>query len=104
MARRINFIELGGFSPEHRYYIDLEMWLRFLEKGDCFVIPEAQCAFRIHGRSVSSTTQRRDFDQFDNLPGAQEMVASLNWAQHGIRLLKARLSTFIRFIFYRFLA
>jgi len=102
MARRRDVLALGGFSAEHRYYIDLEMWLRILGMGDCFVIPEAQCAFRIHGRSVSSSTQQSDFDQFDRLPGAREMVASLTLAQRRFRLLKARLSTLIRSIIYRF--
>jgi len=100
MARRRDVLALGGFSAEHRYYIDLEMWLRLLGRGDCFVIPEAQCAFRIHGRSVSSSTQQSDFDQFDRLPGAREMVSSLTLAQCRFRLLKARLSTLIRSILY----
>jgi glycosyltransferase involved in cell wall biosynthesis len=101
MARRINFIELGGFSVEHRYYIDLDMWLRILKKGDCFVIPEAQCAFRIHGRSVSSSTQKDDFDQFDKLPGACEMIGSLTYAQNRTRILRAYISTIIRSIVYQ---
>ena len=101
MARRCDLMSLGGFSPEHRYYIDLEMWLRLLGKGDCFIIPEAQCAFRIHGRSVSSSTQKDDFDQFDDLPGAREMVEGLTAAQLRTRHLKAQLSTLIRSILYR---
>jgi hypothetical protein len=100
MVRRRDVLALGGFSAEHRYYIDLEMWLRLLGEGDCFVIPEAQCAFRIHGKAVSSSTQQSDFDQFERLPGAREMVASLTLAQCRFRLLKARLSTLIRCILY----
>jgi len=100
MARRGDLMALGGFSAEHCYYIDLEIWLRLLRKGDCFIIPEAQCAFRIHGQSVSSSTQKDDFDQFDNLPGAREMIASLTLVQRRFRLLKARLLTLIRSILY----
>lgn len=101
MARRGDLTALGGFSSEHRYYIDLEMWLRLLDKRDCFVIPEAQCAFRIHTRSVSSSTQKDDFEQFDDLPGAREMMASLTSSQREIRFLKAHLSTMVRSLLYR---
>jgi len=101
MARRGDLTALGGFSSEHRYYIDLEMWLRLLYKRDCFVIPEAQCAFRIHISSVSSSTQKDDFAQFDDLPGAREMVAGLTPLERWTRLLKAHLSTWVRSLLYR---
>jgi len=103
MARRRDVLALGGFSAEHRYYIDLEMWLRLLGKGDCFVIPEAQCAFRIHGRSVSSSTQQSDFDQFDRLPGARDVLSTLSPVQRSIRVAKAHFATRLRSLLYRIL-
>jgi hypothetical protein len=101
MARRSDFISLGGFSPEHRYYIDLEMWLRLLEIGDCAVLDDPQCAFRIHGKSVSSSSQKGDFDQFDELPGAGEHLASLTPTSRMIRLAMAGISTRFRSAIYR---
>jgi len=101
MARRSDFISLGGFSSAHRYYIDLEMWLRLLGIGDCAVLDDPQCAFRIHGKSVSSSTQRQDFNQFDDLPGAREHLASLTPAARMIRLAKAGISTRFRSAIYR---
>ena len=100
LARRNDYSLLGGFSDNHRYYIDLEMWLRLLELGDCGIIEEAQCAFRIHGRAVSFNSQRRDFDQFEKLPGAHDIVAMLSPLQQQLRLLSALTSTTLRSLVY----
>jgi glycosyltransferase involved in cell wall biosynthesis len=101
MARRQDLLRLGGFSAHHRYYIDLELWLRLLEIGDCAVIEEPQSAFRIHGRAVSSSSQKSDFEQFDNLPGAMVLVSSLSTTQRISRDAKARISTIARTLIYR---
>lgn len=101
MARRSDLLEVGGFSADHRYYIDLELWLRLLALGDCGVIQEPQCAFRIHGKAVSSSSQKSDFDQFDNLPGAIDVLGTLTPLHRGIRSGKARLATHVRSQLYR---
>lgn len=102
MARRDDFLKEGGFSPNHRYYIDLEKWLRLLQLGDCAVISESQCSFRIHGKAVSSSSQTSDYDQFDKLPGALDVLKALTPLQRGIRAGKARLSTLVRSRMYQF--
>lgn len=101
MARRTDLLKDGGFSSAHRYYIDLEQWLRLLAIGDCAVIAEPQCAFRIHGRAVSSSSQESDFDQFDSLPGALDVLYSLSPLQRHIRQSKARFFTHVRSLLYR---
>lgn len=101
MARRADYLKGGGFSPDHRYYIDLEMWLRLLSIGDCAVISEPQCAFRIHGKSVSSSSQGSDFDQFDTLPQVSDVLKLLSPLQRSTRTIKARLSTTVRSYLYR---
>jgi glycosyltransferase involved in cell wall biosynthesis len=101
MARRQDLLRLGGFSAEHRYYIDLELWLRLLGIGDCALIAEPQSAFRIHGKAVSSFSQKSDFEQFDELPGAKEVLENLTATQRQIRETKARLSTIVRSLIYR---
>jgi glycosyltransferase involved in cell wall biosynthesis len=101
MARRQDLLRLGGFSAQHRYYIDLELWLRLLGIGDCAVIKEPQSAFRIHGSAVSSSSQKSDFDQFDDLPGARELLSTLSTTQRMARYAKAQLTTIARSLIYR---
>jgi len=101
MVRRTDLLAVGGFSPNQRYFIDLDLWLRLLAIGGCAVIHESECAFRIHGKAVSSSTQLSDFDQFDDLPGAREFLITLSPSERHFRMIKARLSTFIRSVIYR---
>ncbi len=42
-----------GFDPGYRHLLDLEMWLRLLERGDFAYIPERLSAFRKHSRQHS---------------------------------------------------
>ena len=101
MARRTDVVTLGGFSPSHRYYIDLEFWIRLLKMGDCAVVKEPQCSFRIHGSALSSACQQTDFNQFDELPGARDFLQTLLPLQRKYRLLNARISTMSRSLVYR---
>jgi len=101
MARRLDYERLGGFPIDQRYYIDIVMWLRLLELGECYIISDAQCAFRIHGKAVSSSSQIGDFDQFDGLPGASNYLMTINPWQRRKRYLRAKAAVFIRSLIYR---
>jgi glycosyltransferase involved in cell wall biosynthesis len=37
-----------GFNPRYRQWVDLEMWLHLLERGDLGYSPEPLCCFRQH--------------------------------------------------------
>jgi glycosyltransferase involved in cell wall biosynthesis len=49
----------AGFDPEYRQLVDLELWLRLLEKGDFFYSPTVLSSFRRHG-SQQSEVNRAD--------------------------------------------
>lgn len=101
MTRKDQLKVLGGFSSEHRYYIDLELWLRLMKMGDLMAIIKPQCAFRIHKNAVSSQTQRSDFDQFESLPGADETIESLSPVHRFYRIINAKIFTCLRSLLYR---
>jgi len=100
MARRSDFEKLGGFSSDQRYYIDLDMWLRLLGIGDCCVIENSQCSFRVHGKAVSVFSQNADFNNFDNLPGAQDYLKKISPFSKYIRETKAQIMKSIRYWTY----
>ena len=57
MFRRIQ--ARAGFDPEYRQLVDLELWLRLLEKGDFVYCPAVLSCFRRHG-SQQSEANRAD--------------------------------------------
>lgn len=101
MARKSDFLSLGGFSTTQRYFIDMDMWFRLLKDRDFGWISDAQAGFRIHGSAVSSSSQRCDFDQFDTLPFAADYSKSLNPLQRWLRKFRAKWATTLRNFIYR---
>lgn len=54
LFRASEFAQTTGFDENHSYLIDLDFWCRLLLKGSLYFVPEALCAFRIHGNSWGS--------------------------------------------------
>jgi glycosyltransferase involved in cell wall biosynthesis len=44
---------LRGFSKDHDYVLDLEMWFYLLEQGDFAYLPETLCGYRQHPTQLS---------------------------------------------------
>jgi glycosyltransferase involved in cell wall biosynthesis len=101
MARKVDFLSVGGFSDEQRYFIDLDLWFRLLKDRDFGWMSDSQAGFRIHGRAVSSSSQHNDFDQFDSLPFAADYAKSLHPLQRSLRKNRARCATTVRNLIYR---
>jgi glycosyltransferase involved in cell wall biosynthesis len=58
-------LTVGRFNPEYICLVDLDMWLRLLTIGDCFIIPETLAYFRVHGKQASSKSEIRNwFDEY----------------------------------------
>ncbi|RYE58650.1 MAG: glycosyltransferase [Sphingobacteriales bacterium] len=55
----------GRFNPEYICLVDLDMWLRLLTTGDCYIVPETLAYFRKHGWQASDKSQIRNwFDEY----------------------------------------
>lgn len=54
-------LSVGKFSNEYRQYVDYEMWIRLLTKGDCYIVPEILTYVRFHGDTNSSDLKRQRF-------------------------------------------
>jgi glycosyltransferase involved in cell wall biosynthesis len=55
--------EVGGFSLEQSYMIDLEAWMRLLGRGNLSYLPEPLCTFRVSQGSWSSDLAREQAGQ-----------------------------------------
>jgi glycosyltransferase involved in cell wall biosynthesis len=55
----------GKFNPNYICLVDLDMWLRLLTTGDCYIVPETLAYFRKHGWQASDKSQIRNwFDEY----------------------------------------
>ena len=58
-------LHVGKFNPEYICLVDLDMWLRLLTVGDCYIIPETLAYFRVHGGQASNKNSIRNwFDEY----------------------------------------
>jgi len=49
-------LQIGNFSSRYPCLVDLNMWLRLLLLGDCYIVPETLSYFRAHAKQASSKT------------------------------------------------
>lgn len=62
---RKSSLAVGNFNPEYICLVDLDMWLRLLTIGDCYIVPETLAFFRKHHTQASDKRQIRNwFDEY----------------------------------------
>ena len=54
-------LSVGNFSDEYRQYVDYEMWIRLLTRGDCYIIPEILTYVRFHAATNSNELKKQQF-------------------------------------------
>jgi len=47
-----------GFNPQYRQWVDLELWLHLLERGDLAYCPEPLCCFRRHEHQQTAVNRQ----------------------------------------------
>jgi len=50
--------DVGGYSLDQSYMVDLDLWMRMLDRGNLFYLPESLCTFRVSRMSWSSRLAR----------------------------------------------
>jgi glycosyltransferase involved in cell wall biosynthesis len=50
--------DCGIFNPDLKYYLDLDLWLRFLKRSTMLVPKGVFYQFRLHGNSISASSRR----------------------------------------------
>jgi glycosyltransferase involved in cell wall biosynthesis len=62
---RKSSLEVGKFNPQYLCLVDLDMWLRLLMVGDCYLLPETLSYFRVHGEQASNKKEIRNlYDEY----------------------------------------
>ena len=57
LFRREHYFAVGGWRPEHRFVMDLDLWIRLLQYGEFLGLPETLAAFRIGRESLSADNE-----------------------------------------------
>lgn len=57
------FAAAGGFDPSQAYMIDLDAWMRVLDRGDLSYVPRPLCTFRVSDSSWSAQLARQQARQ-----------------------------------------
>jgi glycosyltransferase involved in cell wall biosynthesis len=58
LCDRRAFEAAGGFDTSYAYMIDLEAWMRLLEHGRLYYLPDSLCTFRVSQHSWSAQLRR----------------------------------------------
>ena len=53
LFRREHYFAVGGWRPERRHAMDLDLWLRLLQCGEFLGLPDTLAAFRVAQQSLS---------------------------------------------------
>ena len=53
LFRKEHYAAVGGWHPERRHAMDLDLWMRLLRHGDFLGLPDALAAFRVAQQSLS---------------------------------------------------
>jgi glycosyltransferase involved in cell wall biosynthesis len=57
LFRREHYFAVGGWRPEWRWVMDLDLWLRLLQHGEFLGLPETLAAFRIGRTSLTADNE-----------------------------------------------
>ena len=57
LFRRAHYFAVGGWRPDHRFVMDLDLWIRLLQHGEFLGLPETLAAFRIGQESLSADNE-----------------------------------------------
>ncbi len=62
LFRRADYLAVGGWHPHRRWAMDLDLWVRLLQCGDFFGLPETLAAFRVGAHSLSADNEASIYD------------------------------------------
>lgn len=74
MFRKSALETTGRFSNKYTCLVDINMWLRLLMAGKCYIVPEALSYFRQHPKQASSKTNVQNWmDEYNFYKDVKEL-------------------------------
>jgi glycosyltransferase involved in cell wall biosynthesis len=91
MFRNDDFQAVGGWQAGNPYLLDLDLWIRLLQRGKFLGLRQTLAAFRIGSTSVSATGDRAMYDAHRAF--VNELTAAPEFAVRTVDRLVGRMST-----------
>jgi glycosyltransferase involved in cell wall biosynthesis len=76
LFRREHYFAAGGWRPQRRFAMDLDLWMRLLQYGEFLGLPETLAAFRVARESVSAGNEAAIYDH------QKALIAELGASPH----------------------
>jgi hypothetical protein len=89
LFRREHYFAVGGWRPERRFAMDLDLWMRLLQHGEFLGLPETLAAFRIGRESLSAENESAIYDHQMDL--ITELAASPHLQVRSVDLAVGRM-------------
>ncbi len=104
LFRRELLDSCGDYDTDLKYFVDIEILLRFLKRSNAFVWGSPLYQFRVHGKSASASSSRPALDEYLRLLDcfADELKLSQRPALRTYLKLKSRSVVFLRDMVFRF--
>jgi glycosyltransferase involved in cell wall biosynthesis len=62
LFRRADYLAAGGWRPSRRWAMDLDLWVRLLQRGDFYGLSETLASFRVGSQSLSAKNEAEIYD------------------------------------------
>jgi hypothetical protein len=89
LFRREHYFAVGGWRPERRWVMDLDLWMRLLQHGEFLGLPETLAAFRIGRDSLTAENETLIYAQQKDF--IEELAASPHLQVRAVDLMIGRL-------------
>ena len=89
LFRREHYFAAGGWRPERRWVMDLDLWIRLLQYGEFLGLPETLAAFRIGRDSLTADNEKAIYAEQKEF--IEELGASPHLQVRGIDMRVGRL-------------
>jgi glycosyltransferase involved in cell wall biosynthesis len=89
LFRREHYFAAGGWRPERRWVMDLDLWMRLLQYGEFLGLPETLAAFRVGRESLTAENAAAIYAEQKEF--IEELGASPHLQVRGIDLMIGRM-------------
>jgi glycosyltransferase involved in cell wall biosynthesis len=106
LMRRDVALEAGGFDPVYSFCVDVDLWVRMLERGSLVITPDALCSFRVSPTAWSVSLAHEQASHFRHwlATGGVARTPAVSAADRALGSRRAWLLMWQRMLFYGILS
>ena len=98
LFKKEEFINVGGFNEEYDFTLDIDLWIRLLEKGNLYFIEEPLGSFRVHSNSYS--VKRNMYTKYLEWLSDIQYIYGISKYRKRFIMIKIKYFNFLKQMFY----